>query len=363
MACSENAGPYHLSVGTGWEPDYLDFLVELNQKTSGKVSGVFGGLPSFVTGFPSARPDFRLSGSDWLHFERTVAGYKAAGLDIAFTLNAPLVRSVTDTHQELERLVDTGRRLEAIGIDRLILANPLMVEVIAKEVRIPIVLSTIFNSHHPSNLHMYKAWGASRVCPDILMNRMPNTLKRYVACAASIGIEVEVLANEFCTLGSSPCSGVYRDSCYAHSALGGNPGKLFDDWPFSRCRRARAQDTTAIISAPYILPCHLGWYARNCGVRTFKISGRTKSVEERAKIVSAYAGLDSGLTLRDLWMEPDASNRNLGSILDMELGKIEEMGALSRWVSDNPVDCDFTCEFSCFHCSEMAASLSGWSDQ
>jgi collagenase-like PrtC family protease len=214
----------------------------------------------------------------------------------------------------------------------------------------PITLSTIAHSQHAANLLIFRDWGVDRVCPDIHLNRRPTRLREYARQVASRGIEVELLANEFCFAGRSPCCGVPRDACYAHSALGGNLDGAFDGWPFGLCRRWCAAHPASLLRAPYILPHQLPWYTRKLGISRFKIAGHTKSIADRLRTIKRYLAMDLEGHLADLWMEPDSTVQHIPWVRRIAIRDLESTGVLERWMSEPARDCEYDCEVGCAWC-------------
>jgi len=342
-----------LNVGTDFDLDVLAEIIKLNEASNDvKITEVYGSLKTCFLDLPSARPNFRLSASNRQNLERYIAIARDSGITVNYTVNAPFFISVAEYQDKLTKTIEHLRYLESIGIERVIVANPLLMEIISEHTGLAIKVSTIQGINNTSAIKYYSSFNVDRICPDIYVNRNLVLLKSMADEARKYGIELELLANEICLYGDSPCSNILRTSCYMHSALGGNSDHHFNNWPFQRCQEARDRHPICWLKIPYILPQYLKYYQDQADINHFKITGRTNTHEYLLKTVRCYMQKEYTGIIRDLFMLPDNRPRGKSEIsteLLLHNGFFDE---LYRFRS-----CDYQCN-SCHYCDRFAQRLS-----
>lgn len=341
-----------LNVGTDFDISVLNSIIEMNEEHDDvKVTEVYGSLRSEYIDMPSARPDFRLSDSGRDNFEEFIRVAGEAGISINYTSNASFSKSVDEYNLKREKIVDVFKYLESVGVKSVIIANPLLIELVSENTNLKIKVSTILGVNKASAIKHYANSHVNKICADIYVNRNIPLLKAMQDEAFKYDIDIELLANEICLYGDAPCSNVLRSSCYTHSSLGGNKDKAFNNWPFERCQRARQEYPICWLKIPYILPQYLKYYKEHTGIRHFKITGRTNTHEYLLKTLRCYMDMEYDGSIPELFMLPqNISNKEIVIGTDTLTG----MGFFDNLLNNK--QCDYNCE-SCGFCDGYADKL------
>ena len=117
-------------VGVNFDEKLLDKIIELNSKfENSKITELYGS--NLETADLAARPDFRLPDIDFNNIERYVRKAKENGINFNFTLNSIMpFGSKIELFQHLDYITYLIKKLESIGVKRVTIANPLMLEII-----------------------------------------------------------------------------------------------------------------------------------------------------------------------------------------------------------------------------------------
>lgn len=339
-----------LDVGIDFSMDVLRAIIEKNKDSKDvKVTELYGSLQTRFFDIPSARPDFRLSSCNRQEFEKYVDIAKSNGIYVCYTTNAPFSNSVLNYHNELKKTIDALHYLEDIGIEHVIVSNPLLMEIISNYSNLKIKISTIQGVNRASSIKHYANYNVYKLCPDIYVNRNILLLKSLYTEAKKYGIELELLANEICLYGDTPCNNILRTACYTHSSLGGNPDALFNNWPFERCQAERDKYPICWLKIPYILPQYLQYYQEHTGINHFKITGRTNTHTYLLNTLHHYMNLDYSGKLQNLFMLPSNQiNSNVSIYADHLNDFFDNLYRLES--------CDYKCE-SCLFCYKYGKSI------
>jgi collagenase-like PrtC family protease len=349
-----------LIVGCTWDRNQLLEIAELNDRFAPqgiRVAELYGSMRSQYTCVPSARPDFRIPDIGFDEFKVFVSMARSFSIGVNYTCNATLHCSVHELFCQRERLSAFFKRLEDMGVARLTISNPLLIEIACEACDLPMSISTIFHPNVISQIPVYSEWRADRICLDIYRNRDISFLRDFNRAATALGIAPVLIANEFCMYGNTPCHGILRQSCYEHSSLGGNEQQRFSGWPFSRCHAERMKHLHSWLQARFILPQHLDTYTRLTGIRHFKITGRTFSTPHVLKLIMHYLNKTFDEPLPVLWLDPgNPTTDEILSAFDVTSTELEEVGFFRQWFEKDRI-CDYACGFSCFYCEEKYAEI------
>jgi len=306
--------PVTLNVGTNFDRRLVDGLAHLNEKYAGgprRVTETFGSL-SAVNPIGTARPDFRLTPGSLDELQVYVAHSRAAGIALNYTLNTSVVDPrVLKAHEP--EISDFLAALDDAGIARVIVAHPLVAQLIGTASRLPIELSTILQIRHVRQLEELVARvGPGRIdklCLDVFANRNARLLRDLARTGRRLGVALEALTNEFCVY---ECPD--RNACYDLHAL--NLSKvetaLFGHYPMGNCIRTRITRPIEWLYARFILPQWMELYADRFGIRSFKVSGRTHPTAYILRVADAYmSGTFTG-NLLELWADVE----NIGRLED-----------------------------------------------
>lgn len=343
-----------LMVGCTWEPAQLEFIAVLNDKYNAKnirIASMYGSLRTEYIKLPSARPNYRLPDIKIKEFERYVKKANDKNIAINYSCNGSFVGSVQDIVQNEQQICRLFQSLEDIGISRLILTHPLLIEMANAACKLPIEISTILHSSNLANLSVYRNWRVDKVCTNLYLNRDFSFLNAYNKRASEYGISVSLIANEFCMFGSSPCHGILRQACYDHSSCGGNFSKHFANWPFSRCHAARKTEPSSWLKAAFILPQHMRKYLELANITNFKITGRTNSLEHVLFLMQTYMSENYQGGLSSLWVDQGHQDKeSLEAEVNIRVSDLEKINFFDRWFKKNPKNCKYTCGDDCNWC-------------
>ncbi|MBE5742669.1 MAG: hypothetical protein E7360_05075 [Clostridiales bacterium] len=343
-----------LNVGTDFSLKQIEKYKELNQKYSEvKIGSVFGSLNSKELDVRSARPDYRIGNTTFSEFEKYVQMANDLNIEVEYTANATLYSSLDNLHGNLPKITENFKTLEKIGVKRLIVSNPLMMEIVHEYTGLKQKASTIMGINKPSAIKHYAKYGVDSICTDIYVNRNVPLLKELQTEALKYGAEIELLANEVCFYGDTPCSNVLRSACYQHSSFGGNYNKYFNNWPFSRCQSEREKYPVCWLKIPYILPQHTKIYQKNTGISRFKISGRTNSWEYLSSIVEKYLSQTFSGDIHNLFMLPQNTSSFTHKNITVE--QLDNLSFFNKWTVEKK-GCNYNCS-TCGYCDKIYEKL------
>ena len=243
----------------------------------------------------------QLSNDQTLSF---VGKARKLGMRFAWTINTSCVGNV-DKYTEWwkENQGKLKEYFQFLNPDFLIVAHPLIMILIRESgIDIPIEISTIADIQEPKQVLALVDIGINvkRICLPVHRNRDFKYLESMSAMCKELGIEVEVIANEFCFLDQCNCNGLFRHSCYdmnahAHEGTAGN-----NKYPRDLCVMFRERDPANWLRAKWILPQHMRLY-EDIGINHFKITGRTHPTAFLAKILPYYMAREFKGNLLELW--------------------------------------------------------------
>ena len=346
------------SVGNKWTRSFLDAVTQLNESyefNGRRINELYGSLRSDELGLQSARPDFRLPKLNVDNCREFIKEAHQRDININYTFNAPMYKSLDELSKEVPSILRSIEKIIEWGVDIITLANSLLIEIIHKHFNIPLEISSLMHAQSVAQIPIYYQWGIDQVCMDVTRNRDISFLSAFQKQGAKYGIETKLLVNEMCNAFGAPCSGVFQNDCVIHSAHGGNPKKLFDEWPFSRCSASRKAPSTWLKSR-FILPQWLALYHDRAGITCFKITGRTCPESWLLNVVKAYMDVDYTGDIRELWMDPGTQNNSFISGDEPGLtGKwLDEVKFIYHWFNKPNFRCDERCGIDCHHCEIVA---------
>jgi hypothetical protein len=327
-----------LSVGFNGDVGLLKWLEGFVVGVPNPVKSLYCSVPGLL---PSARADDRLARNNVPCGSLQMSDLSLileSGFDVHYCLNA--------TYYDGEQIaVITGvvKRLIQLGVTWFIVAYP-PVAGIVNSFGGNVIWSTIQGVADPRTLQHVVDNYAEVVCPSIYKNRHLGWIQRVVNLVG--GNAIELLANEFCMLDRSPCSGVHRRACYEHHTRGVSK---WNPYPMSICRAARRADPASWLRAPFILPEWLSLYPEDV---TFKITGRTHPSDLVRRTVEMYAAGESYGNLCDLWP--------LGSIVGGRdpVPEIPIKDIPVELLTKTPTPCGDTAVCSmCKHCDEVFKAI------
>ena len=290
------------SVGTNWDLSLIDAAHELNQQNKIRqgiyycISSFYGSIPKTV--LASARPNWRLCGN-FAGLKTFIEKAHKVNIGIDYTANA---FCLGDYSTDLKCLGGLLSLLEDLGVDRIIVAHPVIAEaVLLYTSRMKIGLSTILNIDDVRSIEVWREFLKSKrfdqVCVALEANRDPHFL-RFATVFREKGIELQLMVNEFCSV-NGPCHGIFRDSCYMGHSHGIKD--VCDNYPMSRCTNIRTKNPVSWLKAPFILPSWVKDYNEKLYIDSFKITGRTANTDYIKQMMTYYMTKTNPENLLELW--------------------------------------------------------------
>lgn len=296
-----------LDLGFNFTQKHFDTLMRLlgQHKKPSKIWSIYGS-PGTLNPFGSVRETYRESTPELWEVESWLNQLKFNGVEINFTLN-----SLMPMHQEIDG--NHKRGLDGVQenllnyitwwdkhVDNWIISHPGIIDLIHEKLpQINIIVSTIMNVHALPQLEwiLYNWPQVVRVCPAIEKNRDFMWLR-----SANHIIPLELLANEFCSMGGVDCEGLYRQMCYMTQSM-----KLGGWCARDKCIEQRKENPFAWLQSRFILPQWMSRYKAETGIEHFKITGRTHGPEYLDYIASTYMNERAEGNLLSLWGQLEAT--------------------------------------------------------
>ncbi|MCD4821718.1 MAG: U32 family peptidase [Methanococcoides sp.] len=229
-------------------------------------------------------------------------------------------------------------KLNGIGIDSITVADPLFVEMLAKDYDMDVVVSVLSFVDSPQKAEFYEQLGATTIVIDPAVNRQFDKLE---AIRDAVSCDLKLLVNEACLY---QCPFRYAHfNFFSHANGPGPKPNVLDDYYYFKCLSLRINDSQQLIKSPWIRPEDLKEYRHITD--TFKIGGRTQFINWILSAVDAYANESYEGNLIDL----------LDSIKDLKdhffIPNNELNGAIEQWKR-----CDKVCH-KCGYCKRLAEKI------
>ena len=233
---------------------------------------VGGGRPSYM-GTPLTRGDLR----DY------VSAMQDRGIAFNYLLNSSCLGNREWTGKWQKRLMRFLDRLGDMGIGRLTVSTPYLLEVVKERRPHFYVKVGIFAQiDTPARAKFWEDLGADELTLESLtVNR---DFHRLEAIRRATSIPLQLITNHVC-MPNCPLQS-YHQNGFAHAS--DNSAGLFIDYCLFRCSRLRLQDPSLFIRSAWIRPEDLAAY-ENIGYDRFKLTERGIPSEELLKRVRAYS--------------------------------------------------------------------------
>lgn len=302
----------NLNVGCDFSKQHVNTILKLVEEgnannTPNRITGVYGS-PQFGNPFGSVRPSSRETYADMSMFLEQVARLKDADITVNLTINSlhlhikqdDLSAALLNINEKAKSTFHTFMKMLDGNIDNLIIAHPGVIDLVEEhDYPFGIVISTIMDVHSYQQAEWIKDnWRkVIKICPALWIGRDFNRL-----CEMNKLVPLELLANEFCSIGGVECSGLYRQACYLSQSLE-------MDWNpmLTRCIRSRALKPSSWLKAKFILPQWIPEYEARTSINNFKITGRTHNAEFIDSVARAYMYGKYEGNLLDLWGQLEAT--------------------------------------------------------
>jgi len=347
-------------VGVNFDFDLLNKIIDLNQaELNGIITELYGSIRRHSE--LAARPDFRLPDIDLNAFENYVKKAKAYGIDFNYTLNSIIpYGSKKEINEHLNDIIDLIHYLEEVGVYRITVSNPILLEIIRKYAKsdIEIEISTIAHIDTITQIkYFHEYYGVNKVCGNLNKNRDFTFLKNAAKYCNQNGIIYELMVNEFCGVGGEDYAThcVYRDSCYICHAVNHvyDDTVTLDNYPMNLCTSSRNRHISNWMKLKWIRPEDLKYY-NSIGLNHFKITGRTGSSEYILKTLDAYIKESYDGNLIELWkpLESIKPGTRESDVKAFYIDNKKLNGFIMPWV--NGKNCDYeVCGETCRYCNNF----------
>lgn len=337
---------YRFKVPTNFDASLPERFDELNARHAGRavIEEVYGCHATTFIG--SGLQSECLPAVDDAAFAEHVRALRQRGLEFAYPLNAPCAGGREGTLQGLTEIRRRLQFLSDLGIRRVIVAMPYLIELVRECFpEFEVSLSILAGADSVPKVRMYERLGATCLTLDLAILRnfpMLRAIRRESRARLSFIVNMDCLI---------ACP--YKDYHYAlvgHLSQDGWRREELAalDYVLDRCllEYYGDRDAAQLLRCGWIRPEDLGVY-QDAGIDLFKIQGRVYSTEKIVRIAGAYMQGSYDGNLRELTTQGDLpcriaaiDNKRLDGFLDFFL----EQGC--RWSRG----CD-----GCRHCETFAA--------
>ena len=263
-----------LSVAANFDGEIADELARW------PVEEVYGKLPR--DGVSGGRPSYMAAPIGWAGLREYAATLRARGIAFNYLLNGACLGNREWDRRWQRRLMRLLDRLGTIGIDRLTVSTPFLLEAIkARRPQFRVKVGIYAQVDTPGRARFWQDLGADAITLESFsINR---DFERLAAIRAAVACELQLIVNHPC-LPNCPLQ-VYHQSGIAHASDGSRG--LYVDWCFLRCTRMRLDDPSLLIRAAWIRPEDLHHYEA-IGYTTFKLLERGIPSANLLQRVRAY---------------------------------------------------------------------------
>lgn len=298
----------NLNLGCNFSNEHVWTILNLKefekeQDNDIMLESIYGSAPC-INPFGSARPRRREEELPEKTVIKNIEILREYNIKIYLTLNS----IVPNEHGHRKDMfgysfIEWVNNFAVNYVDALIVAHPGVIDLLHKHTDIPIIVSTVMNVHSLAQIQFIKNhWpNVFRICPALWRNRDITWLAQ-----ANRIIPLELLANEFCTLGGVECEGLYRQTCYINHSIDGN------DWnPMDICTTTRKDAPWSWLQAKFILPQWIKTYREKTGINNFKVTGRTHGATFVDYIGKSYLSGKATGNLVSLWGCLESTYQNI----------------------------------------------------
>lgn len=305
----------------------------------------------------TARPKYKLPDVTMTDLGMHISAMHKIGVSFYYPLNASYLGDKQHIEKKYSSIVSFVKNLENIGIDGVIVAHPLLAEIVHKNTKLPLSISSIANIFSANQMAILKnMYNCSLFCLSPYFNRKIQFLKSINKCCGIINSDIELIVNELCGLGYSdssfsPC--IYREACFdCHSQnRSEQDALLLNGFPQKLCIENRIKFGPSFWAKTMVIrPEDIKKYYENVGIRRFKITGRTASTDALIKVLTAYMTFNYDGELAKLWYMGERITTVHNKTLD---------GFIDHWFNSPYADCDSElCGTTCNYCNRFVYTKS-----
>lgn len=348
-------------VGTNFDFALLGEIKKLNDLFEGKsrVTEVYGSIREHAE--MAARPDFRLPDVSFDVLELYVMEARKIGVGFNYTLNSffpyGTKQGFVDAIPEIKKVI---KKLEKIGVERVTVANPILLELIRSECHsnIKVEISTCMHVDTATQIkYLHDRYNIDKVCGNLLKNRDFDFLQSAAEYCNKNDIAYELMVNEFCGVGGDEYAThcVYRDSCYMCHATNKTleDANSFNEYPMKLCTGSRNESPSNWLKLRFVRPEDLKEY-RAIGISNFKITGRTGSTEYIVKTLRRYMSEDFDGNLLNLWKPLESITFDQPeSFVPYEIQNKKLDGFIDKWTKGRWKCENYVCGETCRYCDKF----------
>lgn len=320
---------------------YFGELVRINEqhRATGRIDEVYGSFPFY--GHGSGRRNPSLPDIDREGARAYVARLRdELGIAFRYVFNSSCLGAWEyDLAARKHVLGILGDAFEELGIDRVVLCNTNLIELVAHRwPEVEVSVSTINDVTTVSGAERFADLGVRRVVVSKTRQRDFDFLRDLYA---RTDLEVEVMLNQGCPIVQPFCRDHYNFLSHIDRSEADEP-----DIYFSRCLLEKYEDPTKWLKTSIVRPEDLDAYTSLGPERTWgKIVGRERAAHAPATAEVYLAGAYDG-NLLDLVgnLDPDADE----TVFMVENGALS--GFLDYWIQGH---CDWNCT-ACDWCGSYA---------
>jgi hypothetical protein len=192
---------------------------------------------------------------------------------------------------------------------------------------------------------------------NLYKNREIDFLSNFRRHAEKYNINVELMVNEFCSIGGAPCLGILRINCYINHAYNMSKEEImiYDNFPMEICTKSRTDNPSSWLKVPFILPQWLKLYRLHTGIEMFKITGRTHATDYIVQVAEHYMSQQFDGNLLELWahlqriVDQSKSNEEF-FFTNISCKKLDQLEFIEYWFMQRDFLCSEHCTFDCKRC-------------
>lgn len=346
----------YIDLGCGFTEDHIDTMLRLKElDTPNTLTHVFGSAHN-ANPFGSTRPSRREASMFLDKFLEGVGRLQREGITTNITFNSTLPcfeRKVRSNIFDSKRAQDAFLAFVNVCSEynvNWIISHPGLIDLMHTTPyrhKVNIIISTIMNVHTLGQmLWTKKRWPlVRRVCPALWKNRDFQWLEQ-----ANQVIPLELLANEFCSMGGQECEGLFRQADYQAQSLD------IENWhPLKVCTAERKAHPEAWLMARFILPQWIPYYVEKTKVKHYKVTGRTHPAAYLYDVGMKYLTGKADGNLLALWGQLEATHKGVDqaeeqntalSQLNIPIEDIDiPLKGMIQTCSSPPMVCGVSCNF------------------
>jgi collagenase-like PrtC family protease len=275
-----------LSVAANYDPEIIPQLAEY------PVEEIYGRFPLDTVG--GGRPAYMGTPLPEKHLADYVRTLQENGIAFNYLLNSSCLSNREWTRKWQKRLLKLLEKISRMGIRRLTVSTPYLLERIKKTFpQFSIRVGIFAQVDTPRRARFWADLGADNITLESFsINR---NFKQLEVIRRAVDCDLTLIANHPC-LPNCPMQYYHQDG-FAHSS--NRTGRFFIDYCFLRCTYERLRDPSYLIKSCWIRPEDVAFY-EDMGYHHFKILERDIPSSQLLKRVHGYRARCSPPDLTEL---------------------------------------------------------------